>query len=636
MEQPRVDDEWKDRRILSAALGLAIFLFPVLCALAITLAADHVVARPVTVVPLVLWIVAVLALSTAVYVLTERFKVLLRMGLAFPDRAPKRLAVARRAASVRDLDRRVADARAHGIADEPTEAAEKIVTLAAAMSAHDRSTRGHSERVRALTDMIAVELRLTAADQARLRWSALLHDVGKLAVHPDVLNKPGELDDDEWQLVRQHPLEGAKLTAPLAGWLGSWSSTIAEHHERYDGKGYPTGLAGRDISYGGRIVAVADSYDVMTAARSYKKPLGPAAARRELTACAGTQFDPEVVRAFLAVSVWRVRFVAPLSWLGSLGVARFGAVARLGSATAQSVATGLVAAGGVVGLTLVAPVGHLQRVPAGDLHAATVSRSTPGTSVPPAASSTTQPQAGAPTTTTSQSGASATTTLPPGNPTTSTTAGGSSSTTSTSTSTTVQGTPPPASTTTVPLAGTTTTTSTTTTTTSTTTTTTTTVPSTTTTTTTTTSTTTTTLPTRAPPAPPTALKAGSSCQVIVLSPVITLTWRVSTTTTVTSQLVLRGTAAGSLSSIAAVPAGATSYTDKAVDAGLTYWYAVEALAPGGKATSEPVKVRAPCIALGPPSGRGRRPVGMPGAVQPAQAVYFVSGDWLTPGGSRPG
>ena len=92
-----------------------------------------------------------------------------------------------------------------------------------------------------------------------------------------------------------------------ATWLGPWASTIAEHHERYDGHGYPAGLAGKSISHGGRIVAVADAYDVMTTPRPYRKQVGPAAARQELTACAGSQFDPEVVKAFLAVSIWRVR-----------------------------------------------------------------------------------------------------------------------------------------------------------------------------------------------------------------------------------------------------------------------------------------------------------------------------------------
>ena len=146
--------------------------------------------------------------------------------------------------------------------------------------------------------------------------------------------KPGQLSEDEWELMRQHPLEGAKLTAPLAGWLGQWANTIAEHHERFDGRGYPHGLGGHEISTGGRIVAVADSYDTMTSVRSYNKPMSTDAARAELAACAGAQFDPVIVRAFLAVSVSRLRAVAPLAWLGSLP---FG---NLGPQLARAVAAG--------------------------------------------------------------------------------------------------------------------------------------------------------------------------------------------------------------------------------------------------------------------------------------------------------
>ena len=311
----------------------------------------------------------VLAVPTVVLVVTDRLArhalplaVLLKMTMVFPDRAPKRLAVARKAGNTRDLERRVEEAKTHGIEDEPVLAAEKILALAGALNAHDRLTRGHGERVRAFTDLIADELDLPSEDRDRLRWSALLHDIGKLAVHPHILNKPDKLDDEEWVVMKNHPLEGAKLTAPLAGWLGPWAKTIAEHHEKYDGSGYPYGLAGEEISLGGRIVAVADCYDTMTAVRSYKRAMSPEAARTELAACAGTHFDPRVVRAFLDVSIGRLRPVAgPLSWLGSLpfvsSVPRLGEVAsalgRVGAATAV--------VGGAVTVGTLASTSHSDR-----------------------------------------------------------------------------------------------------------------------------------------------------------------------------------------------------------------------------------------------------------------------------------
>ena len=194
--------------------------------------------------------------------------------MLFPDHAPKRLKVAWRAASVRDLERRSA-IEASAV---PVDAAGEILALAASLSRHDRATRGHSERVRAITDMIANELRLADADRDRLRWSALLHDVGKLAVHPQTLNKQGQLTEQEWEEIRRHPLEGRSLIAPLARWLGEWSLAIEQHHESFDGTGYPFGLSGEQLSLGARIVAVADSFEVMTAARSYKKAMSTRAA----------------------------------------------------------------------------------------------------------------------------------------------------------------------------------------------------------------------------------------------------------------------------------------------------------------------------------------------------------------------
>jgi hypothetical protein len=349
-------DRWLGRPVLSALVSLSVFITPIALSIVAATITAHLLPRPRTTGSLVGWWIVVLAVPTVVLLATDRLArralplaVLLKMTMVFPDRAPRRLAVARKSGSTRDLARRVEEARTHGIDGEPVAAAEKILALAGALNAHDRLTRGHGERVRALTDLIADELDLPTDDRDRLRWSALLHDIGKLAVHPDILNKPGKLDDAEWEVIKRHPLEGARLTAPLAGWLGEWAHTIAEHHEKFDGSGYPYGLKGDEISLGGRIVAVADCYDTMTMVRTYKASMSPKAARVELAACAGTQFDPKIVRAFLDVSVGRLRPVAgPLAWLGSLPFVSSipQAVSVLGRVGAASVvATGAVAAG---------------------------------------------------------------------------------------------------------------------------------------------------------------------------------------------------------------------------------------------------------------------------------------------------
>ena len=349
---------WRQRPAIATLVKVAILAIPVAISIAVAVGFERIVPEPHELFGRICWWLGVLGSSTLVLLGSERvarralpFAALLKMAMLFPGAAPKRLAVARRAASTRGLERRLAEARSHGLDDEPVLAAESIVSLAASLSAHDRKTRGHTERVRALTDMVADELGLPESDRDKLRWSALLHDVGKLTVHPDILNKEGSLTDEEWDLIKQHPLEGAKLTAPLAGWLGPWSATIAEHHERYDGSGYPYGLSGDSISLGGRIVSVVDAYDVMTSNRSYKKPSTPEAARMELARCAGTQFDPVVVRAFLAVPVRNLRSLLPLSWLGSLPYGDFGTpLAVVGRA-----AVALLVAGGIVGITASKP-----------------------------------------------------------------------------------------------------------------------------------------------------------------------------------------------------------------------------------------------------------------------------------------
>jgi hypothetical protein len=277
---------------------------------------------------------------------------LLSLTLVFPDEAPSRFKIAMRSGGTAELRRRLDEYRRMG-ADEPAVAATRLLELVADLSVHDRLTRGHSERVRAYSQMIGDELGLTADEIDRLRWAALLHDIGKLEIPFEILNKPGRLTAEEYDTIKRHPEIGARLTAPLAGWLGQSVRAVEEHHERWDGNGYPNGLRGTDISLAARIVAVADAFDVMTSVRSYKKPGTAADARAELARCAGTQFDANVVRAFLSISLGKLRLaMGPLSWLTQLAFIPTRLAAATAAAPALMAAAGMTAA--AVG-TAVAP-----------------------------------------------------------------------------------------------------------------------------------------------------------------------------------------------------------------------------------------------------------------------------------------
>ncbi len=280
---------------------------------------------------------------------------LLDLAVLFPGRAPTRFAIARKAGDLRSLKTLSERGSPRERGDVAT-AAEQILALVGSLRAHDRHTRGHSERVRVYTDMIAAELHLPAAGVDRLRWAALLHDIGKLWVPAAVLNKPGKLSKSEWEAIRRHPDDGAQLAADLLPWLGPWGLAIAEHHEHFDGTGYPRGLGGTHISLAGRIVAVADSFETMTGARPYKRARTRAAGLEELVRFSGRQFDPDVVRALLAVSAPKLAWaMGPASWL--TGLPFIGSAPSLtGAGMAAQAATGVagVAAASVAGVAVAA------------------------------------------------------------------------------------------------------------------------------------------------------------------------------------------------------------------------------------------------------------------------------------------
>jgi response regulator RpfG family c-di-GMP phosphodiesterase len=169
--------------------------------------------------------------------------------------------------------------------------------LAAAVEAKDAYTAGHAMRVTGYA--LSIAQRTGGIDPLRFRLAGDLHDVGKIGVPDAVLNKPGRLDAAETELVRRHPEAGSRILEPLIDdplVLG----VVRWHHERWDGAGYPDGLAGEAIPLPARVLAVADTLDAMTSRRAYRDGLPWDAARAEIRRCAGTQFDPRVVEAFEA------------------------------------------------------------------------------------------------------------------------------------------------------------------------------------------------------------------------------------------------------------------------------------------------------------------------------------------------
>ncbi|HEX9410929.1 MAG TPA: HD domain-containing phosphohydrolase, partial [Actinomycetota bacterium] len=260
-------NRWRARPVAATGLRLLTILLPIAAAFGATAAVRPFLPSPHGWVRDVAWWGILLFVATAVAMAVERLGrrlvpliMLLKLSMLFPDRAPSRFAVARHAGSVHKLRARLAEIQADPQAATESASAAAILALATALQTHDRKTRGHAERVRVYTDLLAEELDLSRDDRYRLRWAALLHDIGKLTVNARILNKPRKLNEREWDVI-QHPAEGARIATPLLEWMGPWANAIEQHHERFGGGGYPAGIEGEEISLAGRIVAVADCYD---------------------------------------------------------------------------------------------------------------------------------------------------------------------------------------------------------------------------------------------------------------------------------------------------------------------------------------------------------------------------------------
>jgi diguanylate cyclase (GGDEF)-like protein/PAS domain S-box-containing protein len=177
-------------------------------------------------------------------------------------------------------------------------------TLVTVIDERSARLRGHLDAVAKLCEAVGSELDMSSGELASLRQAASLHDIGKIAVPDAILNKPGLLSPDEWELIRRHTLIGERIVGAAPA-LAHVAKLIRSSHERHDGSGYPDQLAADDIPLGARIIAVCDAYDAMTSERPYDDKLTPEAAVREIRRCAGTQFDPRVVEAFCAAHAAR-------------------------------------------------------------------------------------------------------------------------------------------------------------------------------------------------------------------------------------------------------------------------------------------------------------------------------------------
>ncbi len=169
------------------------------------------------------------------------------------------------------------------------------------VEADDEYTGRHSRHVVELSLAVGDRLGLSADERRNLEFAALLHDVGKIAIPKEIINKPGALDPEEWDIVRTHTVEGQRMLERIGGFMSDVGSIVRSHHERWDGEGYPDGLTAEEIPPAARIIACCDSWNAMRTDRSYRSALPVELAVSELEACSGSQFDPHVVATLIEV-----------------------------------------------------------------------------------------------------------------------------------------------------------------------------------------------------------------------------------------------------------------------------------------------------------------------------------------------
>jgi diguanylate cyclase (GGDEF)-like protein len=181
----------------------------------------------------------------------------------------------------------------------PPEEVMALQALAAMALAHDGGISAHGHRLVRIAGAISARLHCSQETCHLVRMAAILHDIGKIGISNLILQKPGPLTEEEWQIMHQHPIMGYHILVQIGGIFQDLATLVVAHHERWDGQGYPLGLAGQGIPLGARILAVVDAYDAMTSLRVYHQPLSEDEAREELQRGAGCQFDPQVVEAFI-------------------------------------------------------------------------------------------------------------------------------------------------------------------------------------------------------------------------------------------------------------------------------------------------------------------------------------------------